>query len=200
MALATYADLQATVQDYLDDETMDARITDFIRLFEVKARRALRTSDATNSATATTNSSGQVALPDDFRAVRRVSIGGADLAFITPGDASERNATQSARSVYAYTLEGRTLTVVPAKSVDIVLVYAQALPFLSNTNTSNWVLERHPDTYLYGTLAEAEAYGFDDPRLAMWKSLANDALGQIIGGDQATEWASAATVPPDPVF
>lgn len=200
MPLTTYAELQDAVTDYLDDTTMTARIPDFIRLFEVKARRALRTSDATATATATTNSSGQVSLPDDYRAVRRVSINGTGLNFISPDDASDRNTTQSARSVYAYSIEGRTLTVVPAKSVDIVLVYAQALPFLSNTSTSNWVLTRHPDAYLYGTLAEAEGYGFDDARLATWKALANGALGEIIGSDQSTEWASAATVPPDPVF
>jgi hypothetical protein len=200
MALATYADLQATVQDYLDDSTMTARIPDFIKLFEVKARRALRTSDATATATATTNANGQVTLPDDFRGVRRLHVAGDPLDFITPDDASERNTAQSARTPYAYTIEGYTLTVVPAASVDVTLVYAQGLPALSVTNTSNWVLTRHPDAYLYGTLAEAEGYGFDDARLATWKALANGALGEIIGADQSMEWASAATVPPDPVF
>lgn len=200
MALATYADLQATIQDYLDDETMNARIPDFIALFEVKARRALRTSDAVATAVATTNSSGQVTLPTDYRAVRRVHIDGEPLAFITPDDAAERNATQSARSPYAYSIEGRTLTIVPAASVDITLVYQQSVPVLSNTNTTNWVLTSHPDAYLYGSLAEAEGYGFDDARLATWKALANAALGEIIGSDLSTEWASAATVLPDPVF
>jgi len=36
--------------------------------------------------------------------------------------------------------------------------------------------------------------------MALWKALGNDALGQIIGADQGTEWASAATIVPDPVF
>jgi hypothetical protein len=151
----TYSGLQATVQEYLDDETTTVRIPDFIRQFEVKARRALRTSDATATSVGATDANGQVTLPTDFRGVRRASVGGKSLNFITPEDAMERNATQS---------------------------------------------DRHPDAYLYGALAEAEAYGFDDPRLAMWKALANDALGQIIGADQGTEWASAATVPCDPVF
>lgn len=200
MALATYADLQAAIQDYLDDSTMTARITDFIVLFEVKARRALRTSDTVSTATATTDATGEVALPADFRGVKRVAINGESLNFITPEDAADRNAIESARSTYAYTIEGRTLTVVPAGSVTITLVYTASLPALSVSNTSNWVLTRHPDAYLYGSLAEAEAYGFDDPRLAMWKALANDALGQIVGADQSMEWASAATVTPDPVF
>jgi hypothetical protein len=196
----TYSGLQATVQEYLDDETTTVRIPDFIRQFEVKARRALRTSDATATSVGATDANGQVTLPTDFRGVRRASVGGKSLNFITPEDAMERNATQSARTTYAYSIEGRTLTVVPAGVVDVTLVYAQEIPFLSDDNPTNWLLDRHPDAYLYGALAEAEAYGFDDPRLAMWKALANDALGQIIGADQGTEWASAATVPCDPVF
>lgn len=200
MPTTTYAELQATIQDYLDDSTMDTRIPDFITLFEAKARRALRTSDAVATATATTNSSGQVTLPSDFRAVRRVHIAGEPLMFLTPEDAAERNATQSARSPYAYSIEGRTLTIVPASSTIVTLVYVQEIPALSVDNQTNWLLDRHSDAYLYGALAEAEGYGFDDGRLATWKALANGALAEIIGADLSTEWASAATVLPDPVF
>lgn len=200
MAITTYADLQAAVQDYLDDSTMNARIPDFIALFEVKARRALRTSDAVGTSIGTTTADGKITLPTDFRAIRRLHVNGEPLEFITPDDAAERNANQSARSPYAFSIEGRILTVVPAGIVDVTLVYQLSLTSLSNTNTTNWVLDSHPDAYLYGTLAEAEGYGFDDARLSIWKALANAALAEIIGSDQSTEWASAAMIPPDPVF
>jgi hypothetical protein len=200
MALTTYAQLQTAVQDYLDDETMNARIPDFIALFEAKARRALTTSDTVATSVGTTTSDGKISLPTDFNAVRRVHVNGTPLDFITAGDAGHRNSVQSGRSTYAYSLEGRTLTIVPPGIVEVTLVYSQGVPALSGTNPTNWVLDSHPDAYLYGTLSEAEGYGFDDPRLAMWKALANDALGQIIGSDQGTEWASAATLMPDPVL
>jgi len=200
MAITTYTELQNALQDYLDDETMTGRIPDFIALFEAKARRALRTSDATATSVGTTDSNGQITVPVDFRGVKRLSTNGAPLEFITPEDAMDRNARESARATYAYTIEGRTLTVVPPGIIDVTLVYSQSLPALSALAPSNWVLERHPDAYLYGSLAEAEGYGFDDQRMALWKALGNDALGQIIGADQGTEWASAATIVPDPVF
>jgi hypothetical protein len=200
MALTTYTELQDAIQDYLDDETMNARIPDFIRLFEVKARRALRTSATTGTSIGTTDINGQITLPTDFRGVKRASINGASLEFITPEDAMDRNAIQSARSPYAYSIEGLTLTVVPPGIVDITLVYSQDVPALSASNPSNWLMDRHPDAYLYGSLAEAEAYGFDDVRLATWRALASGALSEIVASDQGTEWASAATIPPDPVF
>jgi hypothetical protein len=200
MALATYADLQAAMSDYLDDETLDVRIPDFIRLFEVKAQRVLRTSDAKNTATAPTDVNGQVTLPDDFRAVVRLSAGGRPLDYLTAEDAELRNSYANNRQTYAYSIEGRVLTIVPASITTVTLVYYRGVPVLSDVSPSNWLLEAHPDAYLYGSLAEAEAFGFNDNRLATWRALASDSLAQIIGSDFGTEWANAATVVPDPVW
>jgi hypothetical protein len=200
MALATYADLQAAMSDYLDDETLDARIPDFIRLFEVKAQRVLRTSEAKNTATAPTDVNGQVTLPDDFRAVVRLSAGGRPLDYLTAEDAELRNSYANNRQTYAYSIEGRVLTIVPASIATVTLVYYRGVPVLSDVNPSNWLLEAHPDAYLYGSLAEAEAFGFNDNRLATWRALASDSLAQVIGSDFGSEWANAATVVPDPVW
>jgi hypothetical protein len=200
MALATYADLQTALSDYLDDETLDARIPDFIRLFEVKAQRVLRTSEAKNTATAPTDVNGQVTLPDDFRAVVRLSAGGRPLDYLTAEDAELRNSYANNRQTYAYSIEGRVLTIVPASIATVTLVYYRGVPVLSDVNPSNWLLEAHPDAYLYGSLAEAEAFGFNDNRLATWRALASDSLAQVIGSDFGSEWANAATVVPDPVW
>jgi hypothetical protein len=200
MTLATYADLQAAMSDYLDDETLDARIPDFIRLFEVKAQRVLRTSEAKNTATAPTDVNGQVTLPDDFRAVVRLSAGGRPLDYLTAEDAELRNSYANNRQTYAYSIEGRVLTIVPASIATVTLVYYRGVPVLSDVNPSNWLLEAHPDAYLYGSLAEAEAFGFNDNRLATWRALASDSLAQVIGSDFGSEWANAATVVPDPVW
>jgi hypothetical protein len=201
MALANYTDLQAAIEDYLDDETLVARIPDFIRLFEVKAQRVLRTSQAKNIATAQTDGSGQVDVPSDFRGIVRITLeDGTPLEFLTPDDVSLRNTYANNRTTYGFTIEGRTLTLVPAASVNIVLYYYQGLPALSVSNATNWLLDEHPDAYLYGSLAEAEAFGFNDARLATWRALASDSLAQVIGSDFGSEWANAATVVPDPVW
>lgn len=201
MALTNYTELQDAIADYLDDETLEPRIPDFIRLWEIKAQRILRTSQTKNVAVATTDASGQVELPIDFRGLVRVSLAnGRPLDFLTPDDVALRNTYANNRMTYGYSVEGRVITVVPASSVEIELVYYQGLPALSVANASNWVLEEHPDAYLYGSLAEAEAFGFNDARLSTWRTLATDALAQIIGSDFGTEWGNAATVLPDPVW
>jgi hypothetical protein len=123
------------------------------------------------------------------------------LDFLTPDDAGLRNAYANNRSTYAYTVEGRTLTLVPASSViDRPLTTTSGLPALSVSNPTNWMLAENPDAYLYGSLAEAEGFGFNDARLATWRALASDSLAQVIGSDFGSEWANAATVVPDPVW
>jgi hypothetical protein len=198
MALANYTDLQAAISDYLDDSTLDARIPDFIRLFEVKAQRVLRTSQSKNIAEAQTDANGQVNVPLDFRGIVRITLDdGTPLNFLPPDEADFRNSYASNRRTYGYTIEGQTITVVPAASVQIILYYHQTPPVLSGSNASNWLLAQHPDAYLYGSLAEAEAFGFNDARLATWRALASDSLAQVIGADLGTEWADAASVMPD---
>src|SRR4051812_5576673 len=107
MALANYTDLQAALSDYLDDETLNARIPDFIRLFEVKAQRVLRTSRAKNVATSQTNASGQVDVPTDFRGIVRIALeDGTPLEFLTPDDVGLRNSYANNRQTYGFTIEG----------------------------------------------------------------------------------------------
>src|SRR5215213_1994554 len=201
MALENYTDLQTAIADYLDDETLNARIPDFIRLFEVKAQRVLRTSGAKNVAIAQTDSFGQVDVPDDFRGIVRLTLeDGKPLTFLTPDDVDLRNTYANNRMTYGFTIEGGVITLVPAASVNIVLYYYQTVPGLSVSNATNWFLDEHPDAYLYGSLAEAEAFGFNDARLATWRALASDSLAQVIGSDFGSEWANAATIVPDPVW
>jgi hypothetical protein len=201
MALSNYTELQDAIADYLDDETLEPRIPDFIRLFEVKAQRVLRTSQAKNVAIAQTDINGQVDVPDDFRGIVRLTLeDGKPLEFLTPDDVGLRNSYANNRTPYGFTIEGGLITLVPAASVNVVLYYYQTIPVLSVSNATNWLLDDDPDVYLYGSLAEAEAFGFNDSRLATWRALASDGLAQVIGSDFGSEWANAATILPDPVW
>jgi hypothetical protein len=51
---------------------------------------------------------------------------------------------------------------------------------LSDANTSNWLLERHPDVYLYGALLQAAPYLRDDERVALWTPLYGQAIEDMI--------------------
>jgi hypothetical protein len=46
------------------------------------------------------------------------------------------------------------------------IVAETRLPLLSDTSTTNWLLTAFPNVYLYGTLAQAEVFGWNDSRAA----------------------------------
>ena len=57
------------------------------------------------------------------------------------------------------------------------MVYFAKIPALSDSATSNWLLERHYDLYLYGSLVQAALYLKDDP--TAWATLFDSALAEI---------------------
>jgi hypothetical protein len=59
------------------------------------------------------------------------------------------------------------------------LYYISELPALSDSNTSNWLLEHYPDAYLYGSLIHSAPYLKDDARLQVWAALYQSAIDAI---------------------
>ncbi|MCK8356920.1 hypothetical protein LXA28_18340, partial [Erwinia amylovora] len=50
---------------------------------------------------------------------------------------------------------------------------------------TNWLLTDHPDLYLYGSLLQAEAYLFNDDRLAVWKTAHDEVMAEIMTAGNA---------------
>ena len=71
------------------------------------------------------------------------------------------------------------LLPAPTGDTDVVLTYYQKIPALSDTQTTNWLLTKSPDLYLYSTLLEAAPYLRDDDRMAMWGTARNQVLAAM---------------------
>ena len=56
----------------------------------------------------------------------------------------------------------------PTADVDLLLTYYAKIPALSDTITTNWLLTKSPDLYLYSALLEATPYLKNDERLQVW--------------------------------
>jgi hypothetical protein len=82
-----------------------------------------------------------------------------------------------------YTIIGNQLRFVPAPDASapysLKLWYFAMLPALTTTSTTNWVLTRYPDLYLYGALTHTAPYLKNDERIALWDGLYNRILGDI---------------------
>lgn len=182
MALDTYAGLKAEIAGWLNREDLTAQIPTFIRLLEARANRVLRTHDMVKRSTAATTE-GYFTVPSDWRetvSLLRTSGGrGAPLEFVNVEKASElRVCLPASGDPQFYThLDGKFLMIpAPSAEVELELVYRAAIPPLVGDNSTNWLLTKSPDIYLYGSLAAAEPYLKNDERLPIWKTLTDQAF------------------------
>src|SRR5581483_617757 len=170
MALdGTYAGLQASIQEFLNRPDLASAIPTFITLAENQINRRIRVADMMASTTLSV-SSAATNLPSDFNGVVSFELpsGNAPLRYEKPeGLRAQRNLNYaSAGTPFMWTIIGTTLETCPAPSGTFAcqLVYYQRLPALSGSQTTNWLLTKHPDIYLYGSLLQTAPYLKDDAR------------------------------------
>ena len=195
MAIATYGDLQAAVARFLRRGDLTGDIPGFIALAEAQMNRRLRARSMIGRATAVLP--GEYAdTPADFLGVRTFSLVGAPprpLRYVTP-EGMDELACAGSGSPRFYTVVGGQFRFHPAPQASVtgLLTYWRAIPALSDAAPSNWVLQRHPDAYLYGALAQSAPFLKADERLAVWGGLFSQAVADIETSDQ-TE-SSGATL------
>ena len=185
MPLATYSDLKAEVAAWLRRADLDAEIPSFIALAEAQMNRRLRVRPMAKSLNQTWASEYQD-LPADFLAEREVTLSGARLAYLTPEQIDVRTRTVILGRPRFYGLYGGQIRLHPAPDAPYgaVLVYLQAIPALSDAAPVNWVLQSHPDAYLYGALTQSAPYLRADERLQTWGTLFTTVLADIEAADR----------------
>lgn len=187
MALATYTDLQASVGNWLNRSDLAAVAPDFIALAETEIKRTLRTRDSLVRAI-TEISVKFSALPTDFREMKAISLQGVveshgSLEFRT----YDRMQLEWARTNGTlgqpkyYTILGDSIGVAPIPdSVYIAeMGYYSEIPSLSVASPANWLLAKHPDLYLYGSLLQSAPYLKDDTLIQVWQDKYNSIISSI---------------------
>jgi len=200
MALDTFADLKATIADYLNRDDLTSVIPSFITIAEAKFNRKLRTRQMVKRA------EGQIqtaffAYPSDWLQAKEFQLNTNPiqrLQFVTEaqGDELKSNRYVSVGQPVYYTITGTQLEFIPTpdSTYSAELTYYAKIPALSTANTSNWLLAYAPDLYLYGALLEAAPYLKDDERLAVWSQMYINSLGDIEVADQRASVSSTPLV------
>jgi hypothetical protein len=70
------------------------------------------------------------------------------------------------------------------------MTYYAKIPPLAAYGT-NWLLQRNPNVYLYGTLLESAPFLGDDGRIEMWAGLFSAACDALQAGDQRSRYAAS---------
>lgn len=184
--IGSYNDLIARVAMWLDRDDLTPFMQTFVGMIEPFLNRTLRTPEMEVTAYPSfVSGTSTFPLPMDCLAVRGVNMNGRALDAYGPAQMATTFGLPSGFAQglpAAYSVSGRTVTVAPAGVGDatITLTYWQRIPALTSAAPTNWLLTEHPDVYLYGTLAQAEAYVENPARAAQWTALFEGAVAQIM--------------------
>jgi hypothetical protein len=192
MPITTYAELKTNIADFLNRDDLTSVSSTFVSLAEADLNRQIRHWRQEKRSTAEIDTQYS-AIPADMLEVIRFYITSGDtrpLELISQSqmlDRKFRNLNTSGQPAY-YAVTAGELEVypVPDGTYTSELYYFGKTPALSDSNTSNWILEHYPDAYLYGSLIHSAPYLKDDARIQVWAALYQNAIDAI---NQASEKA-----------
>lgn len=187
MSLDTFANLKTEIAEWLDRSDLTAKIPTFITLCEAEMKRRLR---RTSVRTTMTISAEETTLASAIAELRSIHLetgspsSDVPLRIGTPEMVAERrarNAGATGRPTDACVVGGKLVVAPsPGQSYTARIVYFQTLTPLSDSETTNDVLEEAPDAYLYGSLMQAEPYLEHDERIPMWEKKFDKAMEQLL--------------------
>ncbi|MBN9497857.1 MAG: hypothetical protein J0H39_13960 [Alphaproteobacteria bacterium] len=202
MALDTYANLKASLADWIARADLTAQIADFVALCEARVNRELRVRqmEVTGPNISTVAGQRTIPLPADFIEPRAFQIADTTNTPIT-GMALDQFSTtyagngQGRPTHYAIVGANLYLGPIPDAVYAVQPFYYGKIPALSDSNTTNWLLTNYPNVYLYGSLIEAEPFMKNDLRIATWLGLYDRAIAAIKGENARAVWNGAPLRP-----
>jgi hypothetical protein len=206
MPLTNYAELQQTIEDYLENDDVSGNVADFIALAEARMNREISVRGMHKQVELDIDTD-VVALPVDFIESVAWRLTGVTpnltAKYIPPDRFFPMISASFGGAPRLYTIVGENShwapdpTGVDAGTYPSTLEYLSRLEALSDTNTTNWMLTANPDMYLYGSLLEAQPYLLDDERITVWGGMYKQALQSLVSADARSKYRPGGVMRPE---
>lgn len=201
MAISSYTDLQTQLSSWLKGPDLSAQTDTLIGLVESNLNRQLRVPqmEALATITATTDNFD---LPGDFLQLKTLRSGSrAPLKYVDQNDFQQYYAGALPNSATIYTIISQTVYVAPStsESVDYVLTYWQQIPSLTDATPTNWLMAANSDIYFFGALSFAEAFGWNDERVPLFRAAFDEAVDALKVSGIKARYGAGPLVPQPPV-
>ena len=198
MAISTYAELRAEVAEWLQRSDLSARIPVFVEMATARFNNELRAPEMEALVT-TPASSEYTGLPTDFLQIRSIETNGDRMEYLAPEEFQSYVAKTFTPAVPVYTIADMSLRIYPAPAVSSTLtlkvLYYARIPEMVNASDTNWLLDVHPNVYLFGSLVEAAGFLHDDDRMSVWDARLQQAMSLINRrGKQMSQGAASMTI------
>lgn len=185
-----YTQLVTDLAAWLNRADLTTQIPRFIRFAEAEFNRVIRVPDMEATANVTVTS-GSGSLPADCLSVKTARIAGVSkLDYISTDEFDELSSSVNppTGNPDSYSEWGSSLHILPSGDATVAIRYFQTIPALTASNTTNWLMTRHPDLYLYAALVQAEAFGWNDERIELWRSAVEQTIAQINADGQRNKY------------
>ena len=188
-----YSELKTAVADWLDHHDSDSQVELFIELARAKINRKLSTMEMTCVATAVgIQNQNDYELPVDWNGAREVSVDGTVVelrgasAFTT---SLNRNINVATPMWYTVRAGKIRFSCAPGADATIELAYYRKVPKLVEDTDTNWLLNEHPDCWLYAAVAEGYIYIMDEERASIFENRSYGVLTDIESSDANRRWS-----------
>ena len=190
MAIATYAQLQTAVANWLHRADLSAQIPDFIMLAESRLNRTLdlRIMEVEAPLTATPGSR-YLPLPDDMSSPIALWLEAWQPRQKLTNQLPEQMVVDAANTGLPvfWAIDNAQIAFQRPADQAYALTFRYRRKFaLSNVSPGNALLTQYPDVYLYATLLEAAPYLRDNPNVALWQDRLRRATVEIQANDAET--------------
>jgi hypothetical protein len=159
--VTNYSDLLASVAMWIHRTDLTSQMPDFIALAEAEFNRRLRVRDMETAIPRTALVSGEYTLPADFEAMKylKADTSPPQTLLLTTQEYLADKPDQAGTPLY-FAISGIKAICWPT-SGNIKGVYYAKIPALTSLNTTNWLMTKHPDLYLFAVLEQAAIYTRD---------------------------------------
>jgi hypothetical protein len=153
MSLTTYLGLKDSIEAWSHRNDVASRLDDFIDLAESEMLKWIRIRDMETRATAVT-SGRYLSLPNDFLEMRRLRmISGAQYFEVLSSTPEGMYITQDSGMPKLFTVTSQVeFDRTPDSAYTVEMQYYGKPTALSATNTTNSILTKYPNIYLFGSL------------------------------------------------
>ena len=174
-----YASLKSTVLDWIARQDIsDIVFEGFVTIIEQTISAELKCFDleSTVVGTAEPPEDGGFSvweLPNDFREARVVTLGDKTLMYIEP----QRFMSDEYNGGFTI-IAGKMYFGRGVGSGEVKVVYYKRVPHINNSTTTNAIIGKYPNVYLFGCLREAYSYISDNDKASLYDTRFERALDE----------------------
>lgn len=174
-----YTSLKTAITDYMHRSDLSSLTPTFISLAEAFMFRELHVKELQVSVAGTTTS-GYGTLPSDFGSVSRVSVTYGNSARTLDYQSIADASLSTTANPGFYSLENGKLRIWGAADGQAyTLYYIPKIVSLSDTVSTNWLLDNAPDLYLYASCLEAAKHIRNYEEVTNLKALTTESLDAV---------------------